>query len=559
MYVMQPTVLPFFVNMPEGELIKIDYIDDDGTTIRKDVISLLAKYYHRPKGGDFGSMGITKYLAEFTIGAKQTKPPPDKSKKWLDGYGHLVSKRVREKTIPRFQTLLPSAGEVRLFQHVVNMLLFVHMHARHFQVYYLQMILKADVPLRSTHDAYVYEDQNGKRWRCQSLQRAALRRGLYTQESEYMDVFRSQVNKRHPSSLRTLLVHCTLQGANGYKLFEESKLTLMDDIEGADLNEKEQICLNKLALLFDENNRDIRDFNFPAPELHSTPLTSYNPVQQLGLFDSMQLDDTQRGIVSRCVNVMKEHSGHTTVLFIDAAAGYGKTHLARAISRQLRALSFVVYNVANTALAATLSDDGTTAHYRYKIPVSDNPHVTSTLSAQSLTAQSFASACHIWDEAPNSHAKNIECFEKLLRDVGNSDEQWGGAPLVIFMGGRCCSRLTAPFQKICITPPRLSGRFPTDRTDRQQQRRPRLDLCVLQELTVVVERGSRQIDEELSTNQRRGIPGRSHSHRQRNRPCRRRGRRLPRTSRPITLGHPDTVRVHPQPRRLDRLRVPTGA
>ena len=122
MYVMQPTVLPFFVNMPEGELIKIDYIDDNGSTVRKDVISLLAKYYQRPKGGNFETMGITDYLAKFTIGAKQTKPPSDKSKKWLDGYGHLVSERTRGDVIPRFQTLLPSAGEVRLFQHVVNML-----------------------------------------------------------------------------------------------------------------------------------------------------------------------------------------------------------------------------------------------------------------------------------------------------------------------------------------------------------------------------------------------------------------------------------------------------
>ena len=46
-------------------------------------------------------------------------------------------------------------------------------------VYYLQMILKADVPLRSTDEAYDVPDSGGNLVRCSSLQEAAFARDLF--------------------------------------------------------------------------------------------------------------------------------------------------------------------------------------------------------------------------------------------------------------------------------------------------------------------------------------------------------------------------------------------
>ena len=40
----------------------------------------------------------------------------------------------------------------------------------------------------------------------------------------------------------------------------------------------------------------------------------------------------------------------------------------------------------------------------------------------------------VWDEAADTHAKNIEATEKLLRDLTQRDIPWGGVPLMIFFG-----------------------------------------------------------------------------------------------------------------------------
>ena len=179
------------------------------------------------------------------------------------------------------------------------------------------------------------------------------------------------------------------------------------------------------------------DFRLPLPlRIPTVALKQYNSQEQYVQFSNMQLDKTQRGIVRRCLRIMQNSTSDspTAVLFIDAPAGHGKTHLSCAISRFLRAHQKLVFNCATTALAATLQEDGATAHARYKLPVSEEIHISSKITPNSATGRAFLHAAHIWDEAPNSHSKNIEATEALFRDLGNDDLAWGGVPLVIMMG-----------------------------------------------------------------------------------------------------------------------------
>ena len=94
------------------------------------------------------------------------------------------------------------------------------------------------------------------------------------------------------------------------------------------------------------------------------------------------LSAEQLEIVQFCLNAMESKAGETKFVFINAPAGYGKTHLARAIAACLRGHGHSMCCTATTALAAVLHEGGRTAHSAYGIPVDDSNHVECDERAQ---------------------------------------------------------------------------------------------------------------------------------------------------------------------------------
>ena len=112
------------------------------------------------------------------------------------------------------------------------------------------------------------------------------------------------------------------------------------------------------------------------------------------------LSAEQLKIVAFCLTAMNDPSGQTKFVFVNAPAGYGKTHLARAIASCLRGHGHSICCTATTALASVLHEGGRTAHSAYGIPVSDDSHLECDDTASKFWGSKHGHA-HLWDEAPS--------------------------------------------------------------------------------------------------------------------------------------------------------------
>ena len=63
---------------------------------------------------------------------------------------------------------------------------------------------------------------------------------------------------------------------------------------------------------------------------------------------------------------------------------------------------------ATTNAAASLYENGQTPHMAFGLPVSDDVTIASSLSKSCQKSKRILNSVLIWDEAANSHAKNIE-------------------------------------------------------------------------------------------------------------------------------------------------------
>jgi hypothetical protein len=82
---------------------------------------------------------------------------------------------------------------------------------------------------------------------------------------------------------------------------------------------------------------------------------------------SQQFNSQQSSAFQEITTAVRNESGQC--YFLQGAGGCGKTFIYRAISHHLRAEGKIVLCVASSGIAATLLEGGTTAHYRFKIPI----------------------------------------------------------------------------------------------------------------------------------------------------------------------------------------------
>jgi ATP-dependent DNA helicase PIF1 len=77
---------------------------------------------------------------------------------------------------------------------------------------------------------------------------------------------------------------------------------------------------------------------------------------------------------------------------------------------------------------------GRTAHSRFKIPIPVMEDSTCSIRAQSALAKLVRKAdLIIWDEIFSCDRLNLECVDRSLKDLMNSEKLFGGK--VVFLGG----------------------------------------------------------------------------------------------------------------------------
>ena len=119
---------------------------------------------------------------------------------------------------------------------------------------------------------------------------------------------------------------------------------------------------------------------------------------------------------------------------INAPGGCGKTYLLNGILAHVRGMGHKCIAAASSGIAATLLKGGRTAHSFFGIPI---PMLnTSTCNVKLNTKLGKLlneSKLIIWDEALMTHTYNILAVSRMLKDITNNDNFFGGK-IVIFCG-----------------------------------------------------------------------------------------------------------------------------
>jgi hypothetical protein len=120
-------------------------------------------------------------------------------------------------------------------------------------------------------------------------------------------------------------------------------------------------------------------------------------------------------------------SGAGTCFFLTGPGGCGKSFVYETVSAKLRAEGKSVIACASSGIAAQLLTDGTTAHYRFKIPIKLTAASTCNVPHRSRAAAELLAAHAIfWDEAPMTHRHGFEAVDRMLRDLTKVNAPFGG-------------------------------------------------------------------------------------------------------------------------------------
>jgi PIF1-like helicase/Helicase len=128
------------------------------------------------------------------------------------------------------------------------------------------------------------------------------------------------------------------------------------------------------------------------------------------------------------------NSNHGGAFFVHSAGGCGKTYVCNLIAATVRAQRKIVLCVASSGIASLLLSGGRTAHSRFKIPISINEASTCNIKkGDPWHGLLRETSLIIWDEVPMQHRYVIECVDRSLRDLFDTDIDFG--KITILFGG----------------------------------------------------------------------------------------------------------------------------
>jgi ATP-dependent DNA helicase PIF1 len=150
--------------------------------------------------------------------------------------------------------------------------------------------------------------------------------------------------------------------------------------------------------------------------------------------DGLALLNPDQKVVFDTVIHAVDGTNDERVLFLEGAAGTGKTFTYKKILAHLRLQGKLCFGVASSAISAILLPGGRTAHSFFKIPIKVTSQSTCRIPVQSHLADIIRrTSLIIWDELPMSHKYTVEAVDKTLRDIMGIDLPFGNK--VVLFGG----------------------------------------------------------------------------------------------------------------------------
>lgn len=345
----------------------------------------------------------------------------DKTKKvWKD------RKRGGDKIMARIRSASPREGEV----------------------FYLKILLHHVAGALSFQDLKIYNGIVSETYK-----EACIKRGLLADDSEWMNCLSEAASVKMPSSMRFLfsiiLTHC--EPSEPFKLWSKFKIDFCEDFlykrkktqPDAEINSSdENSALIEIEHFLNQNNLSLANFP-PMPLPDTSKIVSNKFIDEELNYDLIeenvkyndklkQLNNEQKSIFDQINNAMQ--GDPKKIFFVDGPGGTGKSFLFNMVLNKIRSEGKIALGIASSGIAATLLENGRTAHSRFKIPININETSTCSIPKQSQLAELLRKTeILIWDEISMTHKHIIECVDRSMQDIRQDNRPFGG--VVVIFGG----------------------------------------------------------------------------------------------------------------------------
>ena len=256
---------------------------------------------------------------------------------------------------------------------------------------------------------------------------AAKAAGLLDDDQEYLDCLAT--SRIWGPALRALLMiiilHCSPN--DPMALIAAAFTRLTEDFVGDPVDKNQQL----FQFIASQVDVPLTSLGLDSPEElardrnQQTFLESFvsAPILQLG-----NLNEQQQHSHDAILHSIETGTG--TVFALLAPAGTGKTYIINKILSTCQQRGHRAVACATSGLAASLLGHARTAHSTFKVPVHiDEETVCRTTAAYKQWLRSIQ--CWIWDEISMAHRWAIDAVDRLLRDVRDCNEPFGGATIVL--------------------------------------------------------------------------------------------------------------------------------
>ena len=276
--------------------------------------------------------------------------------------------------------------------------------------------------------------------------------GILQDDREHELCLEESASKDMPEQLRSLfamiLVYC--EPADCHSLWKKFKGNMYDDIKhkleknGVTFNDKqiENEAVKLLQKELESMDRTLAEFQgMPLPNKEMTIKMEHQVIQDELYDKSAQeakyhevrsiLNTEQSCILQKILNTVFGAEKSINLYVINSPGGYGKTFLFTALLYAVRCKGKIALAVAPTGLAAENMEGGRTCHSRFKIPIPTHQDSICDITSQSSVADLIRrTELIVWDEIFASHRHILECVDRSMQDIRNSNLPFGGCTIV---------------------------------------------------------------------------------------------------------------------------------
>ncbi|XP_044010203.1 uncharacterized protein LOC122853855 [Aphidius gifuensis] len=330
-------------------------------------------------------------------------------------------------------------------------------HPTNVECYYLRMLLHHVRGPTSFVDLKTVDDVIHP-----TFQRACQALGLLEDESHWNATLEEAVLFQSASNLRelfvTMIAFCHI--TNLTELWETHRESMSLDILQQERHRSGNrdfavtpYILNKTLILIENDllkisGKKLSDFNMESPSRTDDnddnflrdrayiAETSYdldilsNYIQE----NEPKLTDDQQAVYNTILQSVLQNTGK--LFFLDAPGGAGKTFMLNLLLSKLRVQGIISLAVASSGIAATLLQNGKTAHSAFKLPLDlqTTEHPVCSVKKQSSLGKLLRETRFIvWDESTMANKGGPEALDRTLKDFKSDDCPMGGV-VVLFAG-----------------------------------------------------------------------------------------------------------------------------